>query len=73
MQEYIPPFFKFSYLVDGCGDITYNSRRGLFGTLPVWRKISYHLFTVDPYSLQTGDVVKLCRKSRWHGGQLGSN
>ena len=53
-------------LETGVGDITYNSRRSILGAVPLERKISYHLFTVDPNASKTKDIVKLIRKSKWH-------
>ena len=50
----------------GDGDITYNSRRGILGAVPVDQKISYHLFDVDSNATKTKDIVKLTRKSKWH-------
>ena len=50
----------------GEGDITYNSRRGILGAVPLKEKISYHLFNVDSHASKTKDIVKLIRKSKWH-------
>lgn len=66
LKRNLTPFLKLCYLVTGYGDITYNSRSGLLGTICVSRNISYHLFTIDPYLLKAGDTVKLCRRSKWH-------
>lgn len=53
-------------VVTGYGDITYNSRRGILGTISVSGKISYHLYTIDTNPSQMNNSVKLCRKSKWH-------
>ena len=53
----------------GYGDITYNSRRGIPGAIPLHKKISYHLFNVDSNASKTKDIVKLSRKSKWHSQQ----
>ena len=53
----------------GYGDITYNSRRGIFGAVPLYGKISYHLFNVDSNASKSKDIVKLIRKSKWHSQQ----
>ena len=53
-------------LATGFGDITYNSRRSIFGAVPFDKKISYHLFNVDSNASKTKDIVKLIRKSKWH-------
>ena len=50
----------------GYGDITYNSRRGILGAIPLDQKISYHLFNVGSNASKTKDIVKLIRKSKWH-------
>ena len=50
----------------GYGDITYNSRRGILGAVPLYGKISYHLFNVGSHVSKTNDIVKLIRKSKWH-------
>ena len=57
------------FLDTGFGDITYNSRRSIFGAVPLDKKISYHLFTVDSNASKTKDIVKLTRKSKWHSQQ----
>ena len=57
--------FIFS-LDTGFGDITYNSRRGILGAVPLNKKISYHLFNVGSNASKTKDIVKLIRKSKWH-------
>ena len=48
------------------GDIAYNSRRGIFGAVPLYGRFSYHLFNVDSNASKTKDIVKLIRKSKWH-------
>ena len=53
----------------GYGDMTYNSRRGILGAVPPYKKISYHLFNVDSNASKTEDIVKLIRKSKWHSQQ----
>ena len=53
----------------GYGDITYNSRRGILGAIPLEKKISYHLFGVCPNASKTKDIVKLIRKSKCHSQQ----
>ena len=57
--------FIFS-LDTGFGDITYNSRRGILGAVPLNKKISYHLFNVGSNASKTKDIVMLIRKSKWH-------
>ena len=56
-------------LETGCGDITYNSRRGILGAVPLDNTISYHLFNVGSTASKTNDIVKLIRKSKWHSQQ----
>ena len=53
----------------GFGDITYNSRRGILGAVPLYGEISYHLFNVDSNASQINDIVKFTRKSKWHSQQ----
>ena len=53
----------------GFGDITYNSRRGILGTVPLCEETLYHLFNVDSHASKTKDIVKLIRKSKWHSQQ----
>lgn len=54
------------FLETGDGDVTYNSRRGILGTIPCTRKMGFHLFSVG-YSGQKGNYsVKLLKKSKWH-------
>ena len=50
---------------DGYGDVTYNSRRKILGVIPLEDEVAYHLFNVDPYTSNTGDTVKLYRKTKW--------
>ena len=57
------------FLDTGYGDITYNSRRGILGAVPLYGKISYHLFNVDSNASNTNDIVKRTRKSKWHSQQ----
>ena len=68
MIIFLPSFlnnYVFS-LGTGPGDITYNSRRGILGAVPLYGKTSYHLFHVDSNASKTKDIVKLIRKSKWH-------
>ena len=53
-------------LETGPGDITYNSRRGILGAVPLYGKISYHLSNVNSNASKPKDIVKLIRKSKWH-------
>lgn len=46
--------------------MTYNSRRGILGAIPVREQIAYHLFGIDAAASKTEDIVKLYRKSKWH-------
>ena len=57
---------NFIIKVTGYGDMTYNSRRGIFGAIPVGQKIAYHLFKMDTHLSQVDDAVSLCRKTKWH-------
>ena len=59
----------FSSLGTGEGDITYNSRRGILGAVPLCKKISYHLYNIGSNASKTKDIVKLVRKSKWHSQQ----
>ena len=64
---YLPLFNNYIFsLATGHGDITYNSRRGIIGAVPLYGKISYHLFNVGSNASKTKDIVKLIRKSKWH-------
>ena len=47
-------------------DVTYNSRRGILGAIPVSKETAYHLFNIDANAPKAGDIVKLYRKSKWH-------
>ena len=53
-------------LETGVGDITYNSRRGILGAIPLEKNFSYHLFNVGSHASKTKDIVQLIRKSKWH-------
>ena len=53
-------------LETGDGDITYNSRRGILGAVPLDEKISCRLFNVGSTTSKTNEIVKLIRKSKWH-------
>ena len=44
--------------------MTYNSRRGFLGAIPVVGEIAYHLYNIS--TSKAGNTVKLIRKSRWH-------
>ena len=47
--------------------MTYNSRRGILGAIPIEQNIAYHLFSIDSGASKfRGDTVKLRRKSKWH-------
>ncbi len=56
-------------IVIGDGDVIYNSRRNIFGAIPVGQKIAYHLFNVDANASNSENIVKLNRKSKWHWQQ----
>ncbi len=49
----------------GFGDVTYNSRRGILGAIPVAGRIAYHLFNVDANASNADGIVKLSRKTKW--------
>ena len=53
-------------LVTGYGDLTYNSKRNLFGAMCQSEKTAYHLFSFNTDSVNAKDVVKLSRRSKWH-------
>ena len=50
-------------LVEGHGDVTYNSCRSLLAAPSAGGKIAYNLFKIDPST--PGNVAKLYRKSEW--------
>lgn len=52
-------------LVTGFGDVTYNSRRGFLGAIPLEGKIAYHLYHIGYSGKKSGYGVKLLRKSKW--------
>ena len=54
------------FLVNGHGDVTYNSRRSILGAISCGSKIAYHLLTVNADASNAQDIVKLSRKSAWH-------
>lgn len=56
--------FLFSLEITCVGDVTYNSRRGILGAIPLYKKIGYHLFRIDANASKE-DIVKLYRKSKW--------
>ena len=63
-----------SRLVNGFGDVTYNSRRNFLGAMCVGEEIAYHLYNFG--TLKSDGIVKLIRKSRWHSqysAQFGNN
>ena len=73
IKLFLPLSFEQSYFSleyypqeTGLGDITYNSRRRILGAVPIYGKISYHLFNVDSNASKTKEIVKLIRKSKWH-------
>ena len=45
--------------------MTYNSRRGILGAIPLYEKIAYHLFHIDVNASKSESIVKLSRKSKW--------
>ena len=47
-------------IATGEGDVAYNSRRSIFGAIPVRGKIAYHLFYFG--SSKAGNIVKLIQK-----------
>jgi len=53
------------FLATGEGDVIYNSRRSLLGTIPVKGKIEYHLYNFN--TGKAGNIIKLIRKSKWRG------
>ena len=46
--------------------MTYNPRRKILGAISLKGKVAYHLFSVDTETSKTKDIIKLCRKSKWH-------
>lgn len=56
----------FFSLVVGHGDVTFNPRRNILGSIPVGAKTTYHLHSIE-YCGQKGSYsVQLLRKSKWH-------
>ena len=53
-----------SLLVTSDMALTYNSRRGFLGAIPVKGEIAYHLYSFA--TSKAGNIVNLIRKSRWH-------
>ena len=60
-------FISYYTLVTGNGDVTYNSRRGFLGAIPVTGEIAYHLYGVT--TGKVGNTVNFIRKFRWHSQQ----
>ena len=56
----------FNITANGSIDMTYNSRRNIFGAIPLRGNIVYHLFKVDVGASKLKDIVRLCRKTKWH-------
>ena len=50
----------------GWGDVTYNPQRKILGAIPSGGKTAYHLLNINPDISNASDIVKLCRKSKWH-------
>ena len=46
--------------------MTYNPQRKILGVIPCGGKIAYHLFNINPGTSTARDIVKLCRKLKWH-------
>ena len=51
--------------VTGSGDVTYSTKRYLFGAISVQDKATYHLFSVDANASNLKDTIRLSRKSKW--------
>ena len=49
----------------GSGDVTYNPRRNILGTIPVDGKLSYHLFGFEYEYLKTNYTAKLLKKANF--------
>ena len=58
---------------EGDGFVAYNPRRNILGAIPCDGEIAYHLFKIDIGASKPKDIVKLCRKTKWHGQHDGSN
>lgn len=54
------------HLETGFGDVTYNSRRNILGSISLGGKISYHLYNIEYGGQKSNYCVKLLRKSKWH-------
>lgn len=55
----------FSHLEIGPGDVRFNARRSILGSIPLEGKIAHHLHSIE-YSGQKGSYsVQLLRKSKW--------
>ena len=56
----------FQFLVVADGDVTFNARRNILGSICLQGKIAYHLHGIH-YSGRTGGYsAQLFRKSKWH-------
>lgn len=50
----------------GNGDVTYNSRRSILATISFKGAIAYNFFKIDSHAPKSSDIVKFCRKTKWH-------
>ena len=50
----------------GNGDVTYNSRRSILATISLEGAIAYNFFKIDSHAPKSSDIVKFCRKTKWH-------
>ena len=50
----------------GFGDVTFNARRNILGSIPVGGKNSYHLHSIGYSGQKGGYNVQLLRKSKWY-------
>ena len=49
----------------GFGDVAFNARRKMLGSIPIHGKVAYHMRSVE-YSGKRGSYsVQLLRKSKW--------
>lgn len=57
-------FINFSLLGVGGGDITFNARRNILGSVSVGGEIAYHLHNIEYPGQKGSPRVQLLRKSR---------
>ena len=67
LKKLFPIFTTYIYfsLVASDGDVTFNARRNILGSISLGGKIAYHLHSIEYSGQKGGYSAQLLRKSKW--------